>query len=427
MARVIISFLGTGGYHDRDNKSRGSYRKTKYSIGDTIYKCEFVADALLRHYSAESIVYVGTLKSMWEVVYDTFVPNASADYWQLLAEVVDEANPQTSIEKQQIISEIFKGTIITPVILKYGLNDEENEYNITRLFEIEKLFENGDKLYLDISHGFRSLPIVLTSVLNFIINNSNKKLILEHISYGMFEVSHEMNHVSPIINLDIIMQLNKTLNAAHEFKEYGNGYIFADLLEMTNKSISSIIKSFSDSKSLNHIYDLKNKIQQLNGLNYENLNSIQRVTIIPVIKDFTSRFEKAKHDSHFQYEVSKWMFDNKQYGSASIALIESLITKVCEMERWSTDNLKNRDNAKTLIVLSGKSEKNLKKELKNKHQAELFKSARAYNAYHQIWGETNKIRKSVSHSINTQLSVNKMVSDLNKYIDQAKELIYVPN
>ena len=51
MAKVIISFLGTGGYADWKNKSRGEYQIAKYLIKNNkeehIYETKFVSEALL--------------------------------------------------------------------------------------------------------------------------------------------------------------------------------------------------------------------------------------------------------------------------------------------------------------------------------------------------------------------------------------------
>ena len=431
MAKVIISFLGTGGYSDK-NKSRGEYRKTKYSIGDKEFPCEFVTEALWKNYGADKIIYIGTLKSMWEVVYDnkTFVNNQNDMDWEKLANIVEQSTHKTNIEPFKTeIENIFRGTIITPVILKYGLNDEENEFNIRRLFEIEKYLDSGDKLFIDISHSFRSLPIVLINVLNFIIENSNKKLAIENISYGMFEVSSEMNDVSPIVNLNIIKELNANILAAHEFSEYGNAYLFSQLLEKTDKSLSSVLQSFSDSKSLNHIYDLRNKIQQLKGQNFEKLNAIQKATLPKAVNDFVGRFKNAKKDSHFQFELAKWMFDHKEYGTTAIALIESLITKVCELEKLNPTEKKDRECAKQLINLAGKYAVNIKKEAKKSSNdvclERMLLQSKSYSSFHALWGDTNKIRKSVAHSIGTKTSVKKMILDLNTNIKEAEKLIYM--
>ncbi len=434
MARVIISFLGTGGYSDKDNKSRGKYRTANYSFNTekkpTIYESEFVSEALYKHYNADRIIYIGTLKSMWEVVYDNsgFNSIAKDEEWENLAELVESSNHKTPMSNEIIINDAFANTIISPIVVKYGLNDEENEYNIRKLFSIEELLDANDELYIDISHGFRSLPIVLTNVLTFFIENSKKKISIANISYGMFEVSGEMNGVTPIVNLNIINELQQNIKASHEFNEYGNAFLFSKLLEKTNKSMSKLLMDFSYSKGLNHLYDLKSKIQQLKSFKYSGLSKIQEVTIPIIVKDFLDRFEKTKTDSQFQFEIGKWMFENKQYGSTSIAIIESLITKVCELESIDSTVKENRDCAKMLITIAGSNKKNAEKRIEKvklkKCQKSILMHYKNYEAFHEIWGETNVIRKSVSHSISTSLSVTKMVKDIEKYLLAVEKLVY---
>jgi CRISPR-associated Csx2 family protein len=401
MAKVLISFLGTGGYSDK-NKSRGEYRTATYSIDGKEYECEFVAEALYKHYKIDRVIYIGTLKSMWEVVYDNevFIQEPEEKQWEELSKVVENASYKSSInEYGHLIHKAFKDSIIHPVVLKYGLNEGENEFNIKQLFSIDNILKQNDKILIDISHGFRSLPIVLINVLNYIAEHSSKNIEIENISYGMFEVSNEMNNVSPIVNLNIIKELYKTTKAAHEFSEYGNAYVFAELLKNTEKSISSILKDFSDSKSLNHIYDLKSKIQQLKGLKFENLTEIQKTTIPKTINDFISRFNKAKTDSHYQYEIAKWMFDKKQYGFAAISLSESILTKGCELKGFDPGSERYRNEIKKLLRKIDPEANRIQKKIKN-------------------------IRNLSAHSLASTTNVSKMISELEDHIKRTKEFIY---
>jgi CRISPR-associated Csx2 family protein len=433
MAKVIISFLGTGGYQDRKNKSRGEYKTATYSINENKksheYKSDFVSEALYKHYNADRVIYIGTLKSMWEVVYDnkTFINNPNDNSWQILAELVENAGYTTPIEKKEIIENIFKDSIITPIVVKYGLDDKENEYNIKQLFGIESILNSEDELYIDISHGFRSLPMVLTNALNFIIENSSKKITVANISYGMFEVSHEMDERTPIVNLNILNDLNQTVKASHEFNEYGSGFLFSKLLKETNKSISTMLNDFSISSSLNHIFDLRQKINQLNGIQFEKLTPLQKLAIEPVIKRFIKQFNQNEKDSIFQYKLALWMFENKKYNSAAITLLEGLITKVCEREGFPVDDLKYRNLSKKLIVVAGKNEKNagrLINELKEEGLNISRKNYRKYNDFQEYYGQLNSIRISLAHSVQNKMSVKQMVLIIENFLNETKALFY---
>ena len=134
MAKIIISFIGTGGYADGSNKSRGEYRQTLYSIDNRKYETEFIATALMKHHSADKIIYIGTLKAMWDVVYDSYTDNPSSEIWEELSNTVDQANHNTDIKKGDYIKEVFKKSKIAPIIIKYGLNNQETLYRDMKYF-----------------------------------------------------------------------------------------------------------------------------------------------------------------------------------------------------------------------------------------------------------------------------------------------------
>ena len=404
MAKIVISFLGTGGFSDK-NKRRGDYKKAKYIIDKETYESEFVADVLKRHYGADKIIFIGTLKSMWEVVYDKFVDASNDNDWESLSKIVEESNYKTDIKyHESTIKGIFDVSYIIPILLKYGIDDDENEYNVNKLFEIEELLNNDDELYIDISHSFRSLPHLLTNILNFIIENSKKNIEIKGISYAMFEIKNEMDDLVPVISLNKLMELNETIKASHEFKEYGYAYLFSDILENTDKSLSSILRNFSISRSFNHFYGLKNKIKQLRTLKYDNLDTIQQNTLPVSVNEFVKRFDKAKQDSHYQYELACWMFYHKEYGSSAIVLVESLITKLCELENLDFTTKANRDHVKDLLFSN----------------VGLY----TYRDFNEVWKDANEIRKSVAHSIGNKQTGRGMVKMLKNYIEKAKKLIY---
>ncbi|MBW2570738.1 MAG: CRISPR-associated DxTHG motif protein, partial [Deltaproteobacteria bacterium] len=59
------------------------------------------------------------------------------------------------------------------------------------LFDIiDSLINNGDRLVLDLTHGFRSLSIILSATLNFILK-SKSKIALEHVFYGQESFSDD--------------------------------------------------------------------------------------------------------------------------------------------------------------------------------------------------------------------------------------------
>ena len=407
MAKVIISFLGTGGYSDRESKCRGEYRETTYFIDNKEYINSFVSDVLFKHYEAEKIIYIGTLKSMWDVVYDTYVDTPNDEVWENIAESINSFNHQTDLSKGNDIIKSFDKTIICPILIRYGLNNQENEENIKQLFEIEKLLNSGDEILIDITHGFRSMPIVLVGVLNFIIENFKKKIKISKISYGMFEISHEMEGRTPIVDLDVLLELQANAKASHEFSEYGNAYIYSELVKDVDASMSRILLDLSFAKSLNHLTKLKGLISQLKGLKYEKLSEIQKLTIPRIVGNFLNRFKGSSDNSQYQFEIAHWMFDNKQYGYSYIILAESIITKTVE-------NLIKNNHPEIEKIKKDKEKRDFAKIILKKEDINIS----------TIYEKVNRRRISVAHAKESGKSLKESVQELNQALKDVKGFIY---
>lgn len=94
MAKILISSLGVGGKFKNPNTPDREYRKTCYKIQDTSYpESTFMASVLYEHFNLDGIIFIGTVKSMWEEVYRFVCEKKSVtqndDYWYNLASKID--------------------------------------------------------------------------------------------------------------------------------------------------------------------------------------------------------------------------------------------------------------------------------------------------------------------------------------------------
>ena len=424
MARkVLISFLGTGRI-GRDDSSKRQYEKTTYRIEDKDYQGSFMANVLMQHLKIDHIIVIGTLKSMWEELYRVLSEEEFYDEELAFSTSVeiDSFNCETDISKGEIIMKMLAQIKnLHPIIINYGINQEEITNNINKILSIDNVLENDDEIYIDITHSFRSLPLMLNSAINYVSEVSKKKIQIKGIYYGMLEVSSpkELGY-TPVVQLNSINVLNDYIKGAYEFQNMGTAYKLSELLKEENKSYSVVLDDFSQSQSLNHIYDLKSQVQKLKSITSNKLSLVQEKVIMPMLQKFLMKFENAKMDSHFQIELADWMFAHKQYGYTAIILIESIITKGCELLSIEASNKDNRELVKKIIIDSGKSEK--KREINfDKFSQEQIGS---FSSFHRLWGDVNKIRKSVAHSIGANISKTKMIKELEMFTKEAKEIIY---
>ena len=146
---------------------------------------------------------------------------------------------------------------------------------------------------------------------------SNKKIILEGLYYGMLEVSGEIGY-APVVDLKPLFEISQWIRGTHDFVNYGNGYVISELLkkgEMSSRNMEEMQKkivNISELVNINYLIDLQNQIQALDKLmdnKHEYYNAIDYV--IPLLRDFTSRFIDIEYASEFQLELGKWYFDIK--------------------------------------------------------------------------------------------------------------------
>lgn len=410
MARkVLISFVGTGALKEDkkdSNKSNIShnerdYRTATYKIDEKEYTTSFVADALVSHYQVNDIILIGTVKSMWEAVYQAFCKKHGVekndDYYLELGVYCEQANHTSPLELPNIEKlEKALGGNSHVVLINYGLTEGELENNMSTILGLEKYLNTGDELYVDITHAFRSLPMFLMNTLIYLQNVSRKQIKICHILYGMLDVSKELGYAQ-VVDLKKIIDVNDWISGAYSFMEFGNAYKISKLLEPGN-STSQVLRDFSDSKNINNIYALQKQVQRLRSIG--TLPPIAQMTISPVVKDFISRLGRFNCNSEFQYKLAVWHKDKHNYSAAYLTLVEAIITYVCEQCKYNDSDKNERELAKNKLM--------------NEKKYEDLKS---------IYNEANEIRKTIAHAVTNMKSNSDIIRILNDSINQLKETL----
>lgn len=418
MAKVLISFLGTG----PDNKDKGraerQYRPATYHIEDTDYKdTSFVAEAIASHYKVDKIILIGTTKSMWERVYEVFCTKQgieiNEEYWMELTSFCDNASHKTLLsdfpKKEKLEDAIGKGSKIIPI--HYGLNEQELNANATYILGIENYLNKGEELIVDITHGFRSLPLYIMNLLVYLQNVSSKQVKISHILYGMLDITREIGY-TPVIELSGLLEQNEWITGAYSFKEFGNSYKVSELLTQTptSKSAASLLNSFSDTMNLNHMVGIRQQSQRLSSLDYTSMGTMANFIIPQVVSDFKKKFlaNSSVSNALFQLRVTRWHFDHRNYSSAYMAFVETLITYYCEVqaEDWKDKNV--RDNAKDALYKLANT--------KDKSVSSMHLVAKCFK-------RTNKERRNIAHAGDSGNNTKQMITNLENDIKLIETVI----
>lgn len=431
MAKILISPLGVGKL-DRNSSADREYLDAKYRFNNkksNEYKTPFVSAAIAQHLNIDKMILIGTSKSMWEEVYRYFAENCSYklddDYYYELIDKIEKSGVKNYYLKEEdlhkvdeAINSYLKDNANSNMkaskskIITYGVDDEEIWSNFDLFMGLTEELEDGDQIYLDITHSFRSIPLFMYLMMDFIQNLKSKKIELSGLYYGMLDIKREMDgDYAPVIDYKPLFEISKWIRGVYDFTNYGNGYLISELSK--DKELADRIIRVSNLFNINYIKELKTQIRKLNEqLQVTDLKNLKVLNyIVPNLEEFLQRFENIKSDWEFQLEISKWFHENNKYGNAYISLVESILTYGCEFYDLDFTEYRNRKLAKVLV-----GSKEIRKKYNN-----LNKLMSLSNKFLK----TNTIRRAVAHgSLSESQRMSKSdIANYEKYQNEIENLL----
>jgi len=422
MSRVLIAGIGGG-----KNKETGTYRVANYKIEDKVYeKRSFITSALEEHYEIDKTIFIGTTGSMWDNLYEYYCNRYDKEYdenYHLeLMGVIDNATMDTDIYSLNIakFNETFKDKILA-IVTKYGMNELEIFENFNLIIQLQNELKDGDEVYLDITHSFRSNAFWMFLVMNYLTDVEDKKITVKAITYGMLEAQKE--GVAPVVDLNAFYKILQWIKGANNFKNYGNSYLIEQNIE--NEKLSKKLRNFSDALNMNYIASLRQSINSLKKLE-EDIKSLEgpaKLIIPKVIKDFMDRFATEEKDYLFQAELAKWHFEQKRYAMAYININESIVGFIMD--------------ALDLPLLTGdkkKDENKLAKDWLNmiisRHETnkiypnfKVDKDNQELHEYIKIFEHSRRVRNEIAHSIGGKDSAVNDINSLKNYCEKIIDLL----
>lgn len=340
--KVFISFLGTGNYKD-----------CRFKFNDQLSSIvKFVQEALFqlvcKSYTKDFKIYIFLTKE------------AGNKYNKELDELIHKYS-DLSIEKINDVPDGFT---------------EEDIWNIFN--EVYSLINENDTLYLDITHGFRSLPMLALSLINY--GKSLKNIKVGGIYYGAFEALGPVymieekfpdpnNRIAPILDLTSFSDLQDWSSASKVFLTSGNSTLLVDLFK--SKDLSNFGESLSTYTKVINTTRLKDIISGSIALKVkEDIAKIKEIEgSVPMVDSILEKVE-----GHFNYYKENdvqngliaidWCIQHGLIHQAYTLMSEYLISYVCELLQLKPYDKFNRDNVNAGLSLNNYD--NFKYEEKNK-------------------------------------------------------------
>ena len=271
MARTFISFLGAISYQ----ATRYYQQPDRSDLGDPMY---YVQEAILsaqgEPWGPDDKIWIFTTKEARKTNYEGRLAGKS--------EVLPGEGLKSALQRLQENSRIAH---FESVEIPNGYSTEEMWTVFERVF---KKLRPGDELHLDVTFGFRSLPMLATILVNYA--RTLKQIRVKAIYYGVFEAGRQERIAenenrkalglpensdpaeSPIIDLNVFSELQDWTYAAQTFLDAGNSSALSRLTQDKHPGFSAGILGFSqailtcrgaDLVQTEDIDGLKNQIGEL--------------------------------------------------------------------------------------------------------------------------------------------------------------------
>lgn len=311
--------------------------------------------------------------------------------------------------------------------IKDGVSESEIWENFNILYDV---LEENDKVYVDVTHSFRSIPIMMMSVLNYAKFTKNIKL--EKIYYGAYEAKIDEKH-EPVFDLSLFNKITDWSIAADKFLKTGYS---KDLSNLIHEAITPILNQNDDtSEEAKNLDKLQKKLIKFScslytvrGIELPNLGlkikeillDLETITI-DELKPFEKILHKVKDmfepysgdivlDTHYTVKLCT-EFNLVQ--QAYTLLRENIVNYVASSLNMDLLNLDNRDMIEQ--SLNDKSDRNFNSQIENIVDYDLrglFKNLREFrNALAHAGFNYNSPKE------------NKIYDNLEKFIKEYEEQV----
>lgn len=208
------------------------------------------------------------------------------------------------------------------ILIEPGENEAEIEANFDRIMKINDHIPRNSNIILDITHGFRSIPIFLYALIDFLETVRAKHQVnTEKIYYGMYKGP---KHIAPMVDLSIVYSLTYWSHHLDNFIKFGNGFQLADQIQ--DQKLSEYIKDISIAFQTNNYRNLKRLLSSAQDY----LTKIDKATlqgpekyISQQLKLFLDRMQQPSNEDLLM-EMAKWSLENLQYNNFYLYLVECI-------------------------------------------------------------------------------------------------------
>lgn len=342
-----------------------SYNPADYFIPNTDKKpvhTPFLGYALAKLVPEYDVIHIlGTESSQWVGLLYFLIENSnnSAEL-EFLEKVIYSFENKTFFNDHVLIKDYEKilkkylGITAKIHVIPIGKNEQE----LWKIFEeIAEIPKDEDIISLDITHGLRYQPFLVTLAFNY-FQNIRKNVILKDVFYGALELSSMYQNLTPILNLNNLLILSKWIDAVKSFSDYGDIRALNDLLTSA-PDLKNKINKFSYYLNLNGAKKIRESAESLvNAIKNLRIND-PNLTPLKFVKDALMEVPKRILNITTDWELFLYLaeknWENGQYVLSVLETYQAILARVGDLT--NRDSFHNEDNSKEVGSLAKKIKK----------------------------------------------------------------------
>ncbi len=334
---LLITFLG------RAPKNEGGYRKTRYDFGDGTPEKEtaFFGWILRERIRPDRIVVLGTSGSMWDHLFEGDFD--LGDTWEQDREALMDAVERHAVTQQQLdqMTPLLKGILGVPTRLRIipycRCESEQVDFLRTLADEVQ----DGDQVHLDVSHGFRHLPML--ALLAALYLRQIKRANIRGIWYGSFDPDTSK---APVYELSGLLRISDWLQAVAGFDKDGDYRPFVPLLRQSGLDASTCaqLDAAGYFENLLNVSEATGKLRDVRHVlcNTGSKLSPDASLLLPVICE---RLEWVSEKKQFEKQVAlaRHALERRDYLRATLYAFEACITRLCQLGNVNIQDFNDRE------------------------------------------------------------------------------------
>ncbi len=350
MSKVLFAFLGTADYLPCNYLLNGR------EINNVRFVQEAIASLLCKDWTEEDRI----------VIFLT--EDACSRNWTDNSQI----DPNGKILQREGLKSRLESLNLKAEIHPKDVPNGQSESEIWEIFDIVfNQINSDDEVIFDITHSFRSLPLLVTIILNYA--RILKKIKIRGMYYGAFEslgTLHDVKKIdiedrnAPIFDLTSFIYLFNWTSAIDDFLTYGDA---KDINLLTNEEMAAILKDTKGkdigAQNLQKLGVQLNKFSELiqtsrglsiiRNFDFNNLMELIKINkesilkpINPLLDGISNKIETFNNgDINNGYAAVEWCINHNLIQQGYTILQETMTSEIVA-KHFGNNEIANRDKRK---------------------------------------------------------------------------------